>query len=128
MQTLIKDMQNVWLLGYVDKVSVRVGMYLGSEKVSDFALFLQGYFQAMFDIKQPLWVDEKILYGFTAWLNLRLQSRSSLNWSGLIQHEIDNSETSMCSFFRLFKEYTSTEYYENLDKLIAKYRLFLSRE
>lgn len=123
MQTLIKDMQNVWLLGYVDKIFIRVGMYLGSEEVGDFALFLYGYFQAMSDIKQPLFVDEKILHGFTAWLSLRLQSRTSLNWSGLIQYEIDKSDTSMRSFFSLFKEYTSTEYYENLDALICKYQL-----
>ena len=122
MSILIKDMQNVWLLNYVDKVSVRVGMYLGSEKVSDFALFLQGYFQAMSDMKQPLCLDEKILQGFTAWLSLRLQTKSSLNWSGLIQYKIDNSDTSMRSFFRLFKEYTNTEYYENLDGLILRYQ------
>ena len=123
MQTLIKDMQNVWLLSYVDKISIRVGMYLGSEEVGDFALFLHGYFQVMSDIKQPLFVDEKILHGFTAWLSLRLQSRTSLNWSGLIQYKIDQSDTSMRSFFSLFKEYTSTEYYENLDELISKAQL-----
>jgi len=118
-----------WLLKFLEIIRERPAMYLGDSKVCTLNQFLNGYTAARGDLGLDEYVGDEVglLDGFTHWLAVTRQTRISCQWAGIIQHEIDESEQSIQTFFKLFDQYREALKTTSLAELESSYQVLFRR-
>lgn len=85
--------------------------------------WIDGYVTARQDLGVEAFVGDEVglLDGFTHWLAVKLPTTITCQWAGIIRHEIDGSEFSVQTFFRLFDEYEAALMTTSLPELEKSY-------
>jgi hypothetical protein len=98
-----------WLRPFLDRCKVRPGAFLGSEDVRVLCAYIRGYSCAREDLGFAPFGEgeETLLAGFDRWLVAEKGGFPNMGWAFNVA-QIDESETNVRTFFRLWEEFTAS--------------------
>ncbi|MEH2299500.1 MAG: hypothetical protein V7K88_10805 [Nostoc sp.] len=85
-------------------------MYLGRASISNLRTFLAGYCFARRQIGIPQTQQEQQFSEFQTWIQQRFNLTSNQTWDQIILFFSQDEHTALDQFFKLFDEFTQTEY------------------
>lgn len=98
-----------WLLPILATIRIRPGSFLGDQRVETLSMFLIAYAMGRCDVSSVGMAseDKTVLAAFEGWLVGRTKEhgeQGTAGWPSLVKR-IDDSETSVRTFFALFEEF-----------------------